>query len=449
MCASFHAKYKVLDKIGEGSFSEVLRCEERQSGALYAAKRLKKIYTSVGEILESAEVTAMRKIARHPNVLCMLETYHEMLPGRVTLVFELMDMSLYDLMRDRKGRPIVEARVKNYVYQLLRGIAHLHKHGLFHRDIKPENILLKGTTLKIGDLGSVRSPNGRPPYTEYISTRWYRSPECLLTGGFYGPKMDVWAAGCVFYELLTLEPLFPGENEIDQISKIHCVLGTPHPRLIAKFRRITRRRNGELYFPMREGRGLVVLLPRLSSSGLEALQMMLVYDPENRAAAAALLSHRYFADLRMREAVKQTRSSVIPGSEPQWRSPSVLTYLEQRRFQLVNAARIVESTPNARMPARLDELRQTHVGRYFLKKRPNNRLNPELRKQSHDENGPTATRRSFFLREDRAANKNQLPSIFVKPDVKIVTSTYILEDPVQSILYAKRVIALLQVVAVN
>lgn len=58
--------------------------------------------------------------------------------------------------------------------------------------------------MKIGDLGSIRGIYSRPPYTEYISTRWYRSPECLLTGGFYGPKMDIWAAGCVFFELLTL-----------------------------------------------------------------------------------------------------------------------------------------------------------------------------------------------------------------------------------------------------
>ncbi|KAJ8667368.1 hypothetical protein QAD02_009030 [Eretmocerus hayati] len=149
-----------------------------------------------------------------------------------------MDMSLYDLIRNRKGRLLMEIRVKNYIHQLLKGLEHLHKNGIFHRDIKPENILLKGSVVKIGDLGSIRGVYSRPPYTEYISTRWYRSPECLLTGGYYGPKMDVWAAGCVFYELLTLDPLFPGENEVDQISKIHGILGTPHPRLVAKFRRM-------------------------------------------------------------------------------------------------------------------------------------------------------------------------------------------------------------------
>lgn len=65
------------------------------------------------------------------------------------------------------------------------------------------------------------------PFTEYISTRWYRAPECLLTDGYYGFKMDLWSVGCVFFELATLRPLFPGANEVDQLAKIHGVLGVP------------------------------------------------------------------------------------------------------------------------------------------------------------------------------------------------------------------------------
>lgn len=61
------------------------------------------------------------------------------------------------------------------------------------------------------------------PYTEYISTRWYRAPECLLTDGYYGPEMDQWGAGCVFFEITSLYPLFPGTNELDQIGRVHKV----------------------------------------------------------------------------------------------------------------------------------------------------------------------------------------------------------------------------------
>ena len=71
-------------------------------------------------------------------------------------------------------------------------------------------------------------PYGQP-YTEYISTRWYRAPECLLTDGYYGYKMDMWGVGCVMFEVLALYPLFPGTDEVDQIKKIHKIMGTPPP----------------------------------------------------------------------------------------------------------------------------------------------------------------------------------------------------------------------------
>mmetsp|Transcript_34735 Transcript_34735/g.53344 ORF Transcript_34735/g.53344 Transcript_34735/m.53344 type:complete len:87 (+) Transcript_34735:477-737(+) len=75
------------------------------------------------------------------------------------------------------------------------------------------------------------------PYTEYISTRWYRPPECLLTDGFYGYKMDIWAIGCVLFEILSKAPLFAGEDEVDQVHKIHSILGSPEPRLLDRFSR--------------------------------------------------------------------------------------------------------------------------------------------------------------------------------------------------------------------
>jgi renal tumor antigen len=82
----------------------------------------------------------------------------------------------------------------------------------------------------------VRRINTKQPYTEYISTRWYRAPECLLTDGYYSYPMDVWSAGCVMFELITFHPLFPGANELDQIDKIHDIMGTPDPALLERFK---------------------------------------------------------------------------------------------------------------------------------------------------------------------------------------------------------------------
>jgi len=145
----------------------------------------------------------------------------------LALVFELMEMNFYEAIKGKNndvfinlqllGRPnyLPEQRVKHYMYQLLKAIEHMHRNGIFHRDIKPENILLMGDTVKLADLGSCRGLYSKPPFTEYISTRWYRAPECLLTDGYYGYKMDIWGAGCVFFEILSLFPLFPGNNELD------------------------------------------------------------------------------------------------------------------------------------------------------------------------------------------------------------------------------------------
>jgi len=91
----------------------------------------------------------------------------------------------------------------------------MHRNGIFHRDIKPENILLTGDHLKLADFGSCKGMYSEHPYTEYISTRWYRAPECLMTDGYYDFKMDLWGVGCVMFEIITLYPLFSGKNELD------------------------------------------------------------------------------------------------------------------------------------------------------------------------------------------------------------------------------------------
>ena len=134
--------------------------------------------------------------------------------GRLALVFELMEMNMYDAIKGRRHY-LPEKRVKYYMYQLMKAIDHMHRNGIFHRDIKPENILLMEDQVKLADFGSCRGIYSKQPYTEYISTRWYRAPECLLTDGYYGYKMDLWGVGCVMFEVISLFPLFPGNDELD------------------------------------------------------------------------------------------------------------------------------------------------------------------------------------------------------------------------------------------
>lgn len=152
------------------------------------------------------------------------------------MVFELMDINLYEAI---KGKKILlpEKKVKVWIYQVLKALDCIHRKGLFHRDIKPENILLKGDIVKLADFGSCKGIYAKHPFTEYVSTRWYRSPECLITDGCYNFKMDIWGLGCVFFETLTLFPLFPGDDELDQLVKIHQVLGTPSEAVMNDLKR--------------------------------------------------------------------------------------------------------------------------------------------------------------------------------------------------------------------
>ena len=142
-------------------------------------------------------------------------------------MFDYMKENLYQLTKDRK-RYLPEAHVRNITFQILTGLAYLHRTGFFHRDLKPENLLCNGPDLvKIADFGLAREIRSKPPYTDYVSTRWYRAPEILLRSTSYSAPVDLWAVSCIISEMWSLRPLFPGTSELDQLFKICTILGVP------------------------------------------------------------------------------------------------------------------------------------------------------------------------------------------------------------------------------
>ena len=199
-----------------------------------AIKCMKAHYNSKEEVNKLREVRALKRLSTHSNIITLIEVLYDELTGRLALVFELMEMNLFEAIQGR-NKFLPEKKVKGWMYQVLKSLNFMHRNGIFHRDIKPENILLKDNNMiKLADLGSCKGIYSKPPFTEYISTRWYRAPECLLTDGYYNYKMDIWGVGCVFFEILTLFPLFPGDDEIDQVNKIHNILGSPPIELFNK-----------------------------------------------------------------------------------------------------------------------------------------------------------------------------------------------------------------------
>lgn len=166
-------------------------------------------------------------------------------------MFESMEGNLYQLIKSRKGRPLAGGLVSSIFHQTVSGLYHIHSSGYFHRDMKPENLLVTTTGLydyrpvspvappnappekdvvviiKLADFGLARETKSKPPYTEYVSTRWYRAPEVLLRSRDYSNPVDLWAFGTIMAELVNLRPLFPGQGEIDQVARICDLLGDP------------------------------------------------------------------------------------------------------------------------------------------------------------------------------------------------------------------------------
>lgn len=156
--------------------------------------------------------------------------------------------------------------------------------------------------LKIGDFGTSCHVSEGQPHAEYVATRWYRSPECMLTRGWYGKKMDIWAVGCVIYEMVMGHAMFCGADELDQIERIDWVLGRPSTRLMNKFKRnksyvYTRRyESGQSRHRFDFGCGLhTVYQPHMPA--YEVMKDMIVYDPARRFSAERLLRKPYFNEI--------------------------------------------------------------------------------------------------------------------------------------------------------
>ncbi|KAM4835414.1 serine/threonine-protein kinase MAK isoform 3-T5 [Thomomys bottae] len=230
------------------------------------------------------------KKLNHANVIKLKEVIRE--NDHLYFIFEYMKENLYELMKDR-NKLFPESVIRNIMYQILQGLAFIHKHGFFHRDMKPENLLCMGPELvKIADFGLARELRSQPPYTDYVSTRWYRAPEVLLRSSVYSSPIDVWAVGSIMAELYTLRPLFPGTSEVDEIFKICQVLGTPKKSDWPEGYQLASSMN--FRFPQFAPINLKTLIPNASNEAIQLMTEMLSWDPKKRPTASQALKHPYF-----------------------------------------------------------------------------------------------------------------------------------------------------------
>lgn len=285
--------YSVLCTLGEGSFGKVYKAEHRKTGEVVAVKQIKLGSKSWEEALRSTELQALKTL-RHAFIVRLRELLRSPKDGNLFFVFEFIDSDLCKVLK-KYPQGLAESRAADLTRQLLAGLAHMHQHNFFHRDIKPENILFdtSSETLRIADFGTCRSVRARPPFTEYVGTRWYRAPECLLRHGVYSTPVDVWAAGLIFAELIRGSPVFMGTSSIDQMYKIVTVLGQPTDW--PEFARLAQAMRFRP--PDGSGCGLRRVLPNASSPTLALLAEAVAVNPRRRPLARKCLEHPCFAHL--------------------------------------------------------------------------------------------------------------------------------------------------------
>ncbi|XP_077941215.1 cyclin-dependent kinase 11B isoform X2 [Gasterosteus aculeatus] len=289
-------EFQCLNRIEEGTYGVVYRAKDKKTDEIVALKRLK-----MEKEKEGFPITSLREIntilkAQHPNIVTVREIVVGSNMDKIYIVMNYVEHDLKSLMETMK-QPFLPGEVKTLMIQLLRGVRHLHDNWILHRDLKTSNLLLshKGI-LKIGDFGLARE-YGSPlkPYTPVVVTLWYRSPELLLGAKEYSTAVDMWSVGCIFGELLTQKPLFPGKSEIDQINKIFKDLGSPSEKIWPGYGELPAVKKMTFteypYNHLRKRFGAL-----LSDQGFDLMNKFLTYCPSKRILSDEGLKHEYFRE---------------------------------------------------------------------------------------------------------------------------------------------------------
>jgi len=357
------AALRVVELVGEGAYGRVMRCADAATESRFCAVKEFKIHASDPDVEEvrrtsEREVRALRSLD-HPNIVKHLGDFYqndklyvamEFVPRTLLQILQAAerDADFFDARDDAKTPDVlgddqvsVEMRdaeqtaneppppagglpaeeVRRYVFQLCLALAYLHARGYVYRDVKPENLLVGDDgVLKLCDFGFARELPGAEdtgdgaPLTDYVATRWYRAPELLLgqpyraadgVGGVtragYGQPVDMWAVGCLAGELRDGEPMFPGENDVDQLRLVQRCLGRLTPGQMMAFS--VNPHNAGVTFPEDELGVFEESLPAryggvFDDVALDFVRGLLELNPRQRRTGAACLEHPYFQGLR-------------------------------------------------------------------------------------------------------------------------------------------------------
>jgi len=331
-------RFKVTDGfIGRGTFGVISRAIDLKDGESVAIKKVKiRRSEDIQETDPGAksklvvlgenhgihftvirELKVMTELARYENVMGVKDVYMEEDGSQVCMVMMHMKSDLKKLF-DRK-MALSEPQIKCILQQCARGLRDIHKNYVLHRDLAPANVFISAKGIcKLADFGLSRSFGEAKPVqrTSLVVTLWYRSPELIYGATRYEAAIDIWSLGCIFAELLNSgKPLFPGQNEIDQLAKIFSIRGTPMteepPAQTEEGAEGSSNGRGDvsnqiwpyhnllpLYFQYSHAgkKNLRRLFPAATDDAIDLLDSMLSLDPSLRPTAEEILEHPFLVE---------------------------------------------------------------------------------------------------------------------------------------------------------
>ncbi|KAK8916549.1 putative serine/threonine-protein kinase [Platanthera zijinensis] len=276
--------YIKIDKVGQGTYSNVYKARDRDSGKIVALKKVR-FDTAEPESVKfmAREIMILQKLD-HPNVLKLEGLATSRMHYSLYLVFDFMQSDLTTVI-SHPAKRLVEPQIKCYMHQLLSGLQHCHERGILHRDIKGSNLLIdKNGVLKIGDFGLANyfNPKKKRPLTNKVVTLWYRAPELLLGSTDYGVAIDLWSTGCLLAEMFFGRPIMRGRTEIEQLHRIFKLCGSPSGDYWKRFKLSENFR--QTYKPT-----ILEAFKDLPLSSQSLITVLLALEPYNRGTAESAL----------------------------------------------------------------------------------------------------------------------------------------------------------------
>lgn len=294
-------KYEIVHRVGKGAYGVVWKALNRKTGETVALKKIFQAFQNDTDSQRTFREIMFLQELNNDNIIRLFNVLRAENDRDIYLVFEYLDSDLHQVIKSG----ILEDIHKRYIiYQLLKALKYIHSAELLHRDLKPSNLLLNAECLmKVADFGLARSiaslnrPNAsgsgqNPILTDYVATRWYRSPEILLGCTKYGFGVDMWAVGCILGEILGGAPMFPGSSTMNQLDKIIELTGRPTAEDIESVQSPFAAMMLES-LPPSKGKSLSELYPNAPADALDMLKKLLCFNPNKRLTAEECLNHPY------------------------------------------------------------------------------------------------------------------------------------------------------------